>query len=318
MADQPPNTTPNPGDGLNVSWQKMNQLLFLAASGSVDPGLAASPDDSINESAYKSNQILATGTFGGGGGGGATGPTGPTGPVGATGPTGPTQQTVTQASHGFAVKDVLRMNGATYVKAQADSASNAEVIGMVTSVPTANTFVLTTFGFASGLSGLTAGATYFLDPATAGAITATEPTVNGQVSKPVFISTTTTAGYFFNMRGAVIGSPNLPYKVYTALLLQEGSDAPVATVLGAETIDGNLTWSYVDVGRYRLTSDNPSAFPETKTGVFVTNPFTSGALALKTNRVTDDTAELFAFDEAGAPIDMGASRPATFEIRVYS
>lgn len=86
---QPPDTRPNAGDGLNISWQRLNQLLFLAASGSVDPGLAASPDDSINESAYKANQILYTGTFGGGGGGGATGPTGPTGPAGATGATGP-------------------------------------------------------------------------------------------------------------------------------------------------------------------------------------------------------------------------------------
>lgn len=85
---QPPVTTPNAGDGINISCQRLNQLLFLAASGSVDPGLAASPDDGINESLYKCNQILATGTFGGGGGG-ATGPTGPTG-VGTTGATGPT------------------------------------------------------------------------------------------------------------------------------------------------------------------------------------------------------------------------------------
>lgn len=67
---QPPVTTPNAGDGINISCQRLNQLLFLAASGSVDPGLAASPDDSVNESLYKCNQILATGTFGGGGGGG--------------------------------------------------------------------------------------------------------------------------------------------------------------------------------------------------------------------------------------------------------
>lgn len=91
---EPPSTTPNPGDSINISVQRLNQLLFLAASGSVDPGLAASPDDGINESLYKANQILATGTFGGGGGGGATGPTGPTGVgvtgvTGVTGPTGP-------------------------------------------------------------------------------------------------------------------------------------------------------------------------------------------------------------------------------------
>lgn len=44
------------------------------------------------------------------------------------------------------------------------------------------------------------------------------------------------------------------YKVYTALLNQSGTDAPVATVL--ENTLGNIVWSYDDIGSYIATSDS--------------------------------------------------------------
>ena len=40
-----------------------------------------------------------------------------------------------------------------------------------------------------------------------------------------------------------------PYKVYTALLTQTGTDAPVATVL-ENTLGGDVTWTYDDIGSY--------------------------------------------------------------------
>ena len=43
-----------------------------------------------------------------------------------------------------------------------------------------------------------------------------------------------------------------PYKVYTALLTQSGTDAPVATVL-ENTLEGTVTWTYDDVGMYLAT-----------------------------------------------------------------
>lgn len=49
------------------------------------------------------------------------------------------------------------------------------------------------------------------------------------------------------------------YKVYTALLTQTGTDAPVATVL--ENTIGDIWWTYVDVGFYSVNSN----------GLFVTN-----------------------------------------------
>lgn len=155
---------------------------------------------------------------------GPQGPAGPTGPTGATGPQGPqgpqgpagadgqdgkdgagaSMVTVTQTAHGFVIGDVLRHNGTSWVKALADSEANAEVIGIVSSVPDANTFTLLSDGNITGLSGLTAGATYFLSATTAGALTTTEPTGIGNVSKPLFNATSTTAGFFSNFRGFVL------------------------------------------------------------------------------------------------------------------
>jgi len=118
-----------------------------------------------------------------------------------------TSRSITQAAHGLAVGELVRLSAAdTYTKAQADSAANAEVVGIVSAVADANTFTLTTGGYVSGLSGLTANTVYFLSPSSAGAMTATEPTTTGQVSKPVFVASSTTAGYFVNMRGELLAA----------------------------------------------------------------------------------------------------------------
>ena len=103
--------------------------------------------------------------------------------------------------------NVLTLTGAdTYAKAKADSAANAEVVGIVSAVADANNFTLQSGGRIATLSGLTANTVYFLDPSTAGALTATEPTTAGQVSKPLLITSSTTAGYIFIMRGLVVGT----------------------------------------------------------------------------------------------------------------
>lgn len=138
---------------------------------------------------------------------GATGTQGATGATGAGGGGGATEVEVAQTGHGLAVGDVIKNTGVdTYAKARADSASNAEVIGMVSEVADANNFTYVTGGPVTGLTGLTAATVYFLSPTTAGALTATEPSTVGHISKPVFIATSTTAGVFFNFRGITITS----------------------------------------------------------------------------------------------------------------
>lgn len=102
---------------------------------------------------------------------------------------------ITQATHGFAVGDWLYHNGTIYAKATADTDAHSQVVGLVTKSYDTNTFQLTTQGYVTGLSGLTAGNTYYLHQATAGAMTATAPSTAGQYVKRLFTADSTTTGY---------------------------------------------------------------------------------------------------------------------------
>lgn len=111
---------------------------------------------------------------------------------------------VSQGAHGFVAGDWLYNNAGTYTKAIATSAAAAEVVGVVLASITSGTFLMAIGGWVSGLSGLTANSVHFLSDTTAGAITATEPTTLGYISKPLLIADATTSGYFINMRGQVV------------------------------------------------------------------------------------------------------------------
>jgi len=115
---------------------------------------------------------------------------------------------VSQTSHGFSAGQVIARNssGSNYVLAEADSSADAEAIGIVQTVSDANTFVYVSYGYISGLSGLTDGTVYFLSPTSAGTLTSTAPVTVGQVSKPMLIATSTTSGVVVNMRGITIAS----------------------------------------------------------------------------------------------------------------
>lgn len=117
---------------------------------------------------------------------------------------------VVQASHGFSVGNVIKSTGAnTYGKAQANSVANSEVIGVVTAVPDTSNFTFTAQGLiTTGVPAQAAGTVMFLDPVTAGALTVTEPTTTGQVSKPVLIVLENAAKALVNnFRGMEIVDP---------------------------------------------------------------------------------------------------------------
>lgn len=137
----------------------------------------------LNENVY---QFVGGGSSGGGGSGAS--------------------KEITQANS-FVVGDVVYYNGSSYAKAQANVSSTAEAIGVV-SKASATKFTVTELGHITGLSGLTAGTVYYLSDATAGLLTATEPTTLGSVSKPMLIADSTTSGYVLNYRGAVVGGTN--------------------------------------------------------------------------------------------------------------
>lgn len=126
-------------------------------------------------------------------------------------------QPIYQVAHGLAVGDVLKFASGSYQKAQADTAANAEVVGIVSAVADVDNFTLHTVGYIDTLSGLTADTVYFLSASTAGALTATEPTAVGNISKPVLTSTSTTAGHFLNMRGVEMTGPETVLKTYAPL-----------------------------------------------------------------------------------------------------
>lgn len=75
-----------------------------------------------------------------------------------------------------------------------------------------------------------------------------------------------------------------PYKVYTALLTQNGTDAPVATVL-ENTLGGDIVWSYDDAGSYEGTLNG--AFTSNKTFLYIQYKTTADfqLIRLDTNRV---------------------------------
>jgi hypothetical protein len=111
----------------------------------------------------------------------------------------------TQAAHGFAIGEILRLNAGVFVLAQADAAANADVVGIVAAVIDVNTFLLQFGGFVQNLIPvLVAGTAYFLDAATAGAMTAVPPAVVGQIRKPLLIAYSTTTGFWLNYQGQVI------------------------------------------------------------------------------------------------------------------
>ena len=108
---------------------------------------------------------------------------------------------VTQAN-AFVVGNVVRLNGATFVLAQADSAAHANVFGIVSGIVTpGSVFNITLAGIVNTLAGLVAGSVYYLSPAVAGLMTVTAPVAPGQIYKPLLIAQNATSGVWLNYQG---------------------------------------------------------------------------------------------------------------------
>ena len=106
-----------------------------------------------------------------------------------------------------------------------------------------------------------------------------------------------------------------PYKVYTALLTQTGTDAPVATVL-ENTLGGTVVWSYNAVGSYIANLNG--AFVEGKTAVIFQYNYGDTVNASYTINTIDqapDNIYLNTYD-SGTPDD-GLLNNDMIEIRVY-
>ena len=91
----------------------------------------------------------------------------------------------------------------------------------------------------------------------------------GELTKLSAITETTLfpvefSGETFHIPYSSITTNIKPYKVYTALLTQEGGSAPQAIVL--ENTIGELSWDYREPGYYGLSSlDTPFVADKSKT-----------------------------------------------------
>lgn len=100
------------------------------------------------------------------------------------------------------------------------------------------------------------------------------------------------------------------YLVYTALLSQSGTDAPVATVL-ENTLGGTVVWTYAETGVYTATL--AGAFPTSKTGIFFGN---TNSFSMNAYRVSDNAVNLSTIDSNTSAAD-GYLNDTIIEIRVY-
>jgi hypothetical protein len=114
-----------------------------------------------------------------------------------------------------------------------------------------------------------------------------------------------------------------PYKVYTAILNQSGTSAPVATVL-QNTLDTTLTWSYIAIGQYLLSSPSfPSSGPFTvgKTVVFIGNTVTGDAPLYANNNTSAGVPQnngIVIKNYTNSFVTTNNFTNVSIEIRVYS
>lgn len=132
----------------------------------------------------------------------------------------------------------------------------------------------------------------------------TEQVIYGGLSADTFSATT------LYVDGSQITKP---YKVYTALLTQSGTDVPVANVL--ENTIGDIVW----------TRDNTGVYVATLNGAFITsktyittylNGNTGNANYTQTQYIDEDLFYLYSLDSTYTTID--ADDIMGIEIRVYN
>lgn len=105
-----------------------------------------------------------------------------------------------------------------------------------------------------------------------------------------------------------------PYKVYTVLISQSSTNAPVVTTLLENTFTGTITWTRTSAGRYLGTIDT-TEFTNLKTG-FVITPIgidlNYGMFSPSSSTVTLDT-----WSPSSVAFVDGQLNETFLEIRVY-
>jgi len=114
---------------------------------------------------------------------------------------------------------------------------------------------------------------------------------------------------------AFANSYSLGYTVYTALITQAGTAAPVATVL-QNTTGGTIAWTRNSTGRYVATISGAN-FTANKTAVIVTSGGNSDKF-LKPVVGSTSTIDIYNIDTGNSAVSDIISATTTVEIRIYS
>ena len=131
---------------------------------------------------------------------------------------------ITQSSHGFAVKDAIRHNGSSWVKAQAN-ATTTLALGIVTAVADSNNFTIAQSGrFELSSHGLTVGQWYYLSSAAAGGLVTTEP----DISQPIVYVESASFIYVYQ------------YRPTNLLINSDGLTPGDNTVTSAKIVNGTI------------------------------------------------------------------------------
>jgi len=107
-----------------------------------------------------------------------------------------------------------------------------------------------------------------------------------------------------------------PYLIYTAILTQVLTDAPIVTVL-ENTLSGVIVWTRTSTGIYLGTL--AAAFPLGKTWAIAQYNGSGGdaKVGLKLFRLSNDTVQLVSYDSSEIPYELHSEIEEYIEIRVY-
>lgn len=150
---------------------------------------------------------------------------------------------VNQVGHGLTEGSVVRSLGVAnqYVRAQADTSSHAEVVGIVKEVIDANNFILSKDAYYSGaaIPSGTPGNGVFLSPTVPGAITTTIPVTPGQVIKPlgVLLASAALMSFSADIRGNTVAG-SVPGGVQSVTGLNTNNTDPANPIVRI-SVDGS-------------------------------------------------------------------------------
>ena len=207
---------------------------------------------------------------------------------------------ITQSSHGFAVKDAIRHNGSSWVKAQANATSTL-ALGIVTAVADSNNFTIAQSGrFELSSHGLTVGQWYYLSSAAAGGLVTTEPAI----SQPIVYVESASFIYVYQ------------YRPTNLLINSDGLTPGDNTVTSAKIVDGTIVAD--DLATNAVTTIKITDLNVT-TGKLADDAVTLAKMASGTD------GNLISYDASGNPVAVatgnagqiltsaGAGAPPTFQ-----